>query len=76
MSAKRTTRVPSGPASSESTAALDTVVSSAGTWSVMAKTALQSGSSQHGKARRASVASNWVVAMTCSSPASSLNVDR
>ena len=44
------------------------------TTSVTAKTALQSGSSQHGKARRASVASNWVVAMTCSSPSSSVKV--
>jgi hypothetical protein len=42
----------------------------------MPNTALKSGSSQHGKARRASVASNWVVAMTCSTPASSVNVLR
>ncbi len=38
--------------------------------------ALKSGSSQHGNARRQSVDSIWVVAMTCSVPASSLNVLR
>ena len=35
------------------------------TTSVMSNTALRSGSSQQGKARRASVASIWVVAMVC-----------
>ena len=39
---------------------------------VTAKTALRAGSSQHGKARRASVASNWVAAMTCAAPSASL----
>ena len=53
-------RVGSRPTS----AALDSAVRSSSTTSVIAKTALISGSSQHGKARRASVASNWVVAMT------------
>ena len=43
---------------------------------VMANTALNSGSSQHGNARRQSVACICVVAMTCSSPSSSTNVLR
>ena len=42
----------------------------------MANRALKSGSSQHGKARRASVASNWVVAITRSTPSSSVKVER
>jgi len=46
------------------------------TTSVTSKVAFSSGSSQHGKARRASVDSIWVVAMTCSAPASSVKVDR
>ena len=35
---------------------------------VISKTALRSGSSKHGKARRASTDSNWVVAMVWVSP--------
>ena len=49
-------------------AAFDTAWRSSSRWSVMANRALRSGSSQHGKARRASVASNWVVAITRSIP--------
>ena len=44
--------------------------------SVMPNTALKSGSSQHGNARRQSVACICVVAMTCSVPAASRNVLR
>ena len=44
--------------------------------SVMPKTALKSGSSQHGNARRQSVACICVVAMTCSVPSSSRYVLR
>ncbi len=44
--------------------------------SVTSKVALKAGSSKHGKARRASVDSIWVVAMTCSTPASSVKVER
>jgi hypothetical protein len=46
------------------------------TVSVTSKTALRSGSSQHGKARLASTDSNCVVAMVCVPPASSVNVER
>jgi len=46
--------------------------SSGRTNNVTSKTALRSGSSQHGKARRASVASIWVVAMVRVTPASSV----
>ena len=46
------------------------------TTSVTAKVALRSGSSQHGNARRASAGSNWVVAMVCVSPSSSVKVLR
>jgi hypothetical protein len=43
---------------------------------VQAKTALKSGSSQQGKARRASVASNWVAASVRVAPLESLKVER
>ena len=46
----------------------ETASSSAGTTSVTSNDAFIEGSSQHGKARRASVASNWVVARCRSSP--------
>ena len=57
-------------------AALDTASRSGSTTSVMPNTALKSGSSQHGNARRQSVACIWVVAMTCSVPSSSRYVLR
>ncbi len=76
VSAKRTTCLPSSRGERLTSAALDTAVSSAGTTSVMPNTALKSGSSQQGKARRASVASNCVVAITWSTPASSVKVLR
>ena len=50
---------------------LDTASSSGSTIRVTSKTALKSGSSQHGKARRQSVACICEVAITRSSPASS-----
>ena len=40
------------------------------------KRAFRSGSSQHGKARRAWVAWNWVVAMVRSVPVTSVKRDR
>ena len=43
---------------------------------VISKMALKSGSSKHGKARRASVDSICVVAMTRSTPDWSMNVER
>ncbi len=78
VSAKRTRSLPgiSGTASREISAALDTAKRSPSTTRPTAKTALWAGSSQHGKARRASVASNWVVAITCSAPSASVKVDR
>ncbi len=76
VSAKRTSRRPSAATWSVSIAALDRATRSGSMRSVIANTALRSGSSQHGKARRASVASNCVVAMTCSAPASSVKVER
>ena len=76
VSANRTATRPS-PASSRSISGpLDTAVSVGSITSVMPKTALKSGSSQQGNARRQSVACIWVVAMTCSVPSSSLNVER
>ena len=76
MSAKRTATFPSPTGSRPISPALDTANWSSGTTRVTANTALASGSSQHGNARRASVASICVVASTCSTPASSVNVDR
>src|ERR687889_305216 len=51
VSAKRTARRPSPVASSESWAPLEMASSPSATTSVTAKTALRSGSSQHGEAR-------------------------
>ena len=65
---------PTGPRSSS--AALEMASRSSGTTRVTPKTALASGSSQQGNARRASVASIWVAASTRSTPSSSMNVDR
>ena len=50
----------------------DTAVSAGSIASVTAKTALNDGSSQHGNARRASVASNCVAAMVRDTPLGSL----
>ena len=49
---------------------------SSATTRVTPKTALKSGSSQHGKARRQSVDSIWVVAMVRVTPSASVNVER
>ena len=76
VSAKRTATLPSPAGSRPISPAFETASRSSGTTRVTAKTALASGSSQHGNARRASVASIWVVAITCSTPSSSVNVDR
>ena len=53
---------PSPVGSAATSAALEMAARSSATTSVTPKTALNAGSSQHGKARRAWVASNWVVA--------------
>ena len=78
VSAKRTSSRPGWAALGvrDTSAALETANRSASTTRVTAKAALWAGSSQHGKARRASVASNWVVAMTCSAPSASVKVER
>ena len=76
VSAKRTTCLPSVRTSRPTSGPLEMASSPSGTTSVTANTALKSGSSQHGKARRQSVACIWLVAMTRSTPSSSLNVDR
>ena len=71
------TRIRPLPRSSRSTSGpLEMAASPSGTIRVMANTALRSGSSQHGKARRASAASNCVVAIVWTSPSSSAYVDR
>ena len=51
-------------------APFDSAVSPSGTTRLTANDALNSGSSQHGKARRASAGSNWVAAMAASVPSS------
>ena len=76
VSAKRTATLPSPAGSRPTSPALEMASRSSGTTSVTPKTALASGSSQHGKARRASVASIWVVASTRSTPWSSVKVER
>ena len=76
VGANRTRRAPPGSGDSSTTAPLEKAARASSTTRVISKVALSSGSSQHGKARRASVDSIWVVAMMCSAPASSVKVDR
>ena len=76
VSAKRMATLPPGRSARSTSGPLETASSAGSITSVMPNTALKSGSSQHGNARRQSVDSIWVVAMTCSVPASSLNVLR
>jgi hypothetical protein len=76
LSAKVTALRPSPSGSSRTTAQFETAARCSATTSVTPKTALKAGSSQHGKARLASVASNWVAAMVCGWPVESLYVLR
>jgi hypothetical protein len=76
VSAKATAFLPGPAGDSPATQVLDTAASASGITRVTPKTALDAGSSQHGKPRRASVASNWVAAMVCDAPAASLYVLR
>ena len=76
VSAKRTAWRPSGRSSSAISGPFEMASRSPGATIVTAKTALKSGSSQHGKARRQSVACIWLVAMVCSTPSSSLKRER
>ena len=55
---------------------LETAVSAGSIASVTLKTDLKAGSSQHGNARRASVASNCVAAIVCETPLGSLYTER
>jgi hypothetical protein len=57
---------------SEAMAVLETAVRAGSMTRVVEKTALKAGSSQHGKARRASVASNCVAARVRVAPLGSL----
>ena len=68
VSANRTVLKPPSPVSTALGGMFETATRSNGTTSVTANTAFCAGSSQHGNARRASVASNWVTAMIRSSP--------
>ena len=70
VSPKWTERLPDGKVFSLMIGELEMAISDSSTTRVTPKTALKSGSSQHGKARRASVASIWVVAMTLVVPSS------
>jgi hypothetical protein len=76
VSAKRMRTRPSSRAERSSSGPLDTASRSSATSSVTPKTALKAGSSQQGKARRASVASNWVTAMRRVAPSSAVYDDR
>jgi hypothetical protein len=76
VSAKVTRTRPSPRSSRRTSAPLDRAVRSDGTTSDTAKVALAAGSSQHGNALRAKVASICVVAMVRSLPAVSVKVDR
>ena len=55
---------------------LEITVRPSATVIVIENTALNSGSSRQGNARRQSVDCIWVVAITCSTPSPSMKVDR
>ncbi len=76
VSAKVTAFLPGPAGVSLWTAALEMAARPSGTTSVVPNTALNAGSSQHGKPRRASVDSNWVAAITWGAPVTSLYVLR
>ena len=76
LSANATSFRPSPSVSSLTTAVFETAARFAATTSVTPKTALNAGSSQHGKPRLASVASNCVAASVCGWPSASLYVLR
>ena len=72
VGANRTRTRPSPSGSRSVSAVLDTASRPSATTSVVAKVALNAGSSKQGKARRASVDSNWVAAMVRGIPESSV----
>src|SRR4029077_16068040 len=71
-SAKTTAFLPGPAGDSLVTRVLEIAASDSGTTRVTPNTALHAGSSQHGKPRRASVASNWVAAVGCEAPRAAL----
>src|SRR5438093_384246 len=74
VSANRTTCLPSARAVREISGPLLMATNGSSTTNATEKVAFNSGSSQHGNARRASVACIWVVAMTDWLPSSSVKV--
>ena len=72
LSAKTTVFFPVPVGVSLTTRVFEIAASRSGTTRVAPNTALSAGSSQHGNPRRASVASNWVAAITWEAPAASL----
>ena len=72
VSENRTRLRPPSTADSSAIIVFETACKSSGTTSVTSNVAFIDGSSQHGKARRASVASNCVVARCRSSPFTSV----
>jgi len=76
VSAKRTRCVPFGIGAVSTTGLFEKAARPGGTSRVTPKTAFRSGSSKHGKARLASVASNCVVAIVRMTPSRSTKVER
>ena len=76
VSAKTTRSVPSPRGVRDTSAPLETARRSSGTTSVTPNEAFMSGSSKQGKARRASVDWNCVVATVCSTPSAPTSVLR
>ena len=72
VGAKRTATLPLACLLRSTSGPLLTARWAGSTISVTSKTALKSGSSKHGKARRQSVACIWLVAMTCWLPSASV----
>jgi hypothetical protein len=76
LRSKTTVSKPSGPPEILDTGMLERAVYPSGTTAVMEKVAFIRGSSRQGKARLASVASNWQVAIGRGAPAASLPTHR
>jgi hypothetical protein len=75
VSPKRTSRRPSPTGVEETSAVLENAANSSPITKVTWYVALKAGSSQQGKARRASVDANWVVAIAWVTPPLSTNVE-
>ncbi|MFT3853173.1 MAG: hypothetical protein QM733_10605 [Ilumatobacteraceae bacterium] len=72
VSPKRTATLPDSSSVRPTSGPLETASRSGSTTRVMSKTALKSGSSKHGNARRQSVTCIWLVAMTRSVPSAAV----